>query len=221
MIQEINLRGGQILQINCTNDRLIHLFSAFHGLYFNFNSDTNEACSDVCYSRNNYENVKALCQSKKECQMTYYSIEPCPNCWTYQNVKYICTNNSTINMLNQCKNIAPLPPEICPKSNDPSIKDQTWFYGYQTDGANISCTSLQKIQIKCAFYGWDTLNLRVNPVNDYGVSTAYYKSTKAFNIISNKCNNLTTCVIKNDIDTPVAVNRDPVSILQIQWTCFP
>ena len=149
-----------------------------------------------------------------------WTIDPCMNCLKYQYFKYLCANNSTINMLNQYQNIRNLPPEICPKSDDSNINEQTWFYDFQSLGAKVTCTGSQRIEIKCAFYGYDTLNSKINPNVTYDDITAYYKSSKALQIIGNKCNNLTECVINNDLGSSGDDSQIPKSILQIQWTCF-
>ena len=217
LIQEKN-RIDPILQIDCSNDQFVYIFSAFYGLYFNTDlNDEDQGCPDVCYSRKYFENAKARCQSKQTCQIVYNEIDPCEGCLKIENVKYLCANSSTIAILNQCEKFQALPQKSCPESNDPNINDQTWLYGYQSVGAKVNCTGLQSIEIKCAFYGYDTLNSKINPNVQYGNITAYYQSSTAFKIVGNKCNNLTECIIDSGIQFSDSGEQN--SILQIQWSC--
>ena len=158
--------------LNCLNDQFIYTVSAFNGLYFDSNTNPHINCPNVCFSRTLYEGTKANCDGKQACQRGG-SIDPCTFCVKVLNVRYLCANISIINILNQCQNFQTLPPEICPKSNDPNVNDQTWLYGYQSVGAKVNCTGSQKIQIKCAFYGFDTLNSMINPNVTYDDITAY------------------------------------------------
>ena len=207
------------VQLNCLNNKLIFVYSALNGLYFSIPNNARPICPDVCYRRSFFEDTKVFCENKQTCQLNNLA-EPFWGCYFTKNVRYICADSSIINMLNQCQNISrTLPPEICPKSNDPNINDQTWFDGYQNTGANITCQNSKKIQIKCAFYGFDIFNSKINPNIQYNTpTTAYYRSNKAMEIMRN-CNNLTECVIYNNF-TSTEVNYDPMSILQIQWTCL-
>ena len=210
------------IQISCPSDKYIYVFSAFHGLYFNLTNGPYSSfsnCPDVCYSRNYFDHVKSLSSNKQSFNFTD-SIDPCQMCLKYFVVKYLCVDSVVLSFLNSCPKISTVPPEICPTLKNTSVNDQTWFNGYQKNGANVSCPLSFNIQILCVFYGYDVLNSKINPSATYTYISAYYKSIAAYDFVADKCNNQSICIINEismNTDTFNAPNDQ--NILQIQWTC--
>ena len=59
----INPEGAQALQLNCLNNKFISIFSALHGIYFDFPTNARPNCPDVCFYKNYFEDTKSSCES--------------------------------------------------------------------------------------------------------------------------------------------------------------
>lgn len=223
--------NNAIMLINCPDEHVIHIHSAYYGIQMSTLSScisVSSASPSLCFSNYTLSRLHTMCEGKQSCSILVTSSnfgEPCLGFNKQMVLQYQCVDQSTLQLIQQCPPPANYYPPICapvdPTSNDNQIQQQIWC---EPSTMKIECSGAnQLIEIVCGFYGKDP-NFQC-PGAFYSPSEpTYCYSASSIEKIKSTCSYKKSCSLTGDPDFVFGagfLNPCPgfAKILFIQWRC--
>jgi hypothetical protein len=217
--------SGSLLNIVCPTNQYIHIYAAYFGIQANTLTSCTPSSSislTNCFNKNVFSTINSTCEYKNTCAinaMVSQLGDPCFGSSKQLMIQYQCIdNNNTIQILNQCPMNKNTSSACTASSNDPSVQILQLC---EPNILNIQCTSLNLIQIVCAYYGIDS-SYQCPGSNYAGAPTSCY-SDSAKQLIISKCNGKTSCTILGNPNFQASNFTDPCygfsKLMYVQYKC--
>ena len=93
---------GNNVTLSCPDDKVIHVMEAMFGRTENVTCGGHPLYSEPCTNINATQNIKLLCNNRKNCSAyavsEMFGQDPCPGINKYMKVSYTCAGNKTLTL---------------------------------------------------------------------------------------------------------------------------